>query len=95
MKKPKLYQTAPVPLDQIVRAPHRCAWKGCTEATLIGDAPPKDWRWLALYWGPVGIPPWLSVQDRDAVLCPKHARLLHEELLEDIGQRLEPTKGRS
>lgn len=95
----KRMMTANVPLPVILAARHRCAWKDCEESMVLPEPQPKmlpkGWRWLSLWNGPVGIPPWAPgcVEDRDAVLCPKHASQLHNELLEDIGQRLFNTEG--
>lgn len=92
----KLFKTAHIPLDQLRQiSKHRCAWKGCLQSCPIDDKLPPGWRWLALWSGPIALKPWHSSckQDRDAVLCPKHAQLLHHELLVDIGQRLDETGG--
>lgn len=86
--------TAMVPLPAMVK--HRCAWRNCRQTfEITGSDPPPGWRWLALWAGPVGAPPWASgnIEDRDALLCPKHAAQLHNEVLEDIGQRLYVTEG--
>lgn len=72
---------------------HGCAWKGC-EAKTLDRTLPRDWRWLAVWWGPAALPPWANgnIEDRDATLCPAHAREL-DGLLKDIGNRLKETKG--
>lgn len=87
--------TANVPISALKL--HKCAWKGCPATTPVNDLPlPNFWRWLALYAGPPGVHPLASRQlDRDAVLCPEHAQMLHLDLLEDIGQRLDHPKGRA
>ena len=63
----------------------RCAWRGCTATTPLGDIP-KDWRWLCLWWGKAALPPWNhgNIEDRDCVLCPEHVAVLHGELLEPL-----------
>lgn len=83
-----------MPLRELAAMPHRCAWKGCTEHASFLGTPPRDWRWLAVWWGPVAVPPWAdgNVEDRDALLCPRHSAEL-DGLLEDIGNRLKTTKG--
>jgi len=65
---------------------HRCAWKGCKESYPLDPGLPKNWRWLCVWSGPPGAPPWAqgNVWDRDSVLCPKHAKLLHREILEPL-----------
>lgn len=93
--RPTRIVTADIPLDQI--RGHRCAWRGCREAFPILQDMPPGWRWLLL-WPDTGpeTPTFngiLAVADRDAVLCPEHAAALHNEVLEDIGQRLKTTKG--
>ena len=95
MKKPLVIHTVSVPLSELGKMQHRCAWAGCTATTPRGPIP-RDWRWLALWWGPPTTPPWGegNVETRDAVLCPKHWREL-DGLLEDIGQRLDRPEGRA
>jgi len=75
---------------------HRCAWSGCTETTPIDPGLPPDWRWLVLWPDTAKAPTFeaiLAVSERDCVLCPTHADMLHNEVLEDIGQRLDKTEG--
>lgn len=95
MKKPKVYETVTISAADLAKLQHRCAWKGCT-ATSPLDELPRDWRWLLVYWDrSEGNPnPFRGGVrlDRDAVLCPEHARQL-DGLLEDIGQHLDQTKG--
>lgn len=84
---------ADIPLTEIKG--HRCAWRGCRAAVPFMQELPTDWRWLMLWWAPAGVSPLdhRVRPDRDAVLCPLHADMLHNEVLEDIGQRLDQTKG--
>ena len=94
----KKFETVSIPLGELLmKARHRCAWKGCSESLPDLVELPSGWRWLALWWGPPNAPPWApgTFEDRDAILCPKHASELHNEVLEDIGQRLGETKGRA
>jgi hypothetical protein len=94
-KKPTQFVTAAISVADLATLRHRCAWKGCAESFSIGPDPnplPKGWRWLAVWRGPIALPPWSGVQDRDAVLCPKHFEAL-QGVLEDIGQRLDETEG--
>lgn len=93
----KAFKTARIPLAKLVQiSRHMCAWEGCMQSCSMAQSTlPPGWRWLALWSGPVTLKPWhpSCKQDRDAVLCPKHAQLLHYELLKDIGQRLDKTEG--
>jgi hypothetical protein len=94
-RKPIIGHVGLLSAEALSRLRHRCGWKNCTAATEIGKALPPGWRWLSLWTGPVGSPPWAdgNTEDRDAVLCPEHARLLHRELLEPIPERMGKTKG--
>lgn len=62
-----------------------CAWSGCMCST---HDPDKDgWSKLVMYRGNtklnfLEIAP--GMMDRDAVLCPEHAKALHEEVLMNI-----------
>lgn len=92
----KMFRTARIPLSQLRQiSKQRCAWKGCLQSCSLSGKLPPGWRWLSLWTGPVGVPPWAPgcIEDRDCVLCPKHAQLLHYELLTDIGQHLDETEG--
>ena len=67
-----------------------CAWEGC-EASFECPMPP-DWRSLLVYWNPYPAVDKTLLEiarsttcDRDAALCPQHARML-EESLKDIGR---------
>lgn len=62
-----------------------CAWSGCTCRTLDPDK--AGWSKLILYRGNtktnfMDIAP--NRLDRDAVLCPEHAKELHEKVLMNI-----------
>lgn len=98
MKPPKTYVTVEMPLSEFAKATgHMCAWDGCTATSRPIDAPlPPGWRWLVLFRDTKDTPTFhemLAVADRDAVLCPEHAGHLHNDLLKDIGQRLDKTEG--
>lgn len=96
--KTQRFFTANMRVSDLARVTnHLCAWKGCAKTAPVEQVLPPGWRWLALWRGPVTQKPWAPAcrQDRDAVLCPEHAQLLHYELLKDIGQRLDETKGRA
>ena len=87
-KKPKTFGSKRVSLDQI--AGMLCAWEGC-EASFEYPMPP-DWRSLLVYWYPYpAVDKTLpeiarsTTCDRDAALCPQHARML-EESPQDIGR---------
>ena len=67
-----------------------CAWEGC-EVSFEEPMPP-DWRSLLVYWDPypdvnktLGQIATSTTCDRDAVLCPEHARML-EASLKDIAR---------
>ncbi len=67
-----------------------CAWEGCKE-TFAYPMPP-DWRNMLVWWSPdldvsatIEKVACTTTCDRDAALCPTHAREL-EGLLKDIGR---------
>ena len=67
-----------------------CAWEAC-EASFEEPMPP-DWHSLLVYWDPypdvnktLGQIATSTTCDRDAVLCPEHARML-EASLKDIAR---------
>ena len=95
-KKSRIAYVGEVSIGELTRMRHRCAWRDCAEAVRVENGIPKDWRWLAVWWGPVAVPPWAdgNVEDRDAVLCPQHAAALGD-LLEPLPQRIGPAKGRA
>jgi hypothetical protein len=68
-----------------------CAWAGCVAT--YSDHPPKGWVMLLAYWSPkpfgfnTTLGKILRYCQRDAALCPEHARAL-EAQLKDIGRRL-------
>lgn len=78
-----------VSLDEAASVPGRiCAWADCTAT--IEDVMPPDWRNLLVYWSPhpavnctLGMISMGTSCDRDAALCPQHAREL-ESLLKDL-----------
>jgi hypothetical protein len=82
-------KTVRLPIDQLGIKGSMCAWKGCTARTPNPDLPP-DWRWLLLYWKRTPALETTDIDegtwDRDACLCPQHARELHRRLLKDIGR---------
>ncbi len=87
-RKPKVWTQARMELRNIRGS--LCAWAGC-EATFTGPMP-EDWRWLLVYWRsrPATNTKLLKIAtsrhcDRDATLCPAHAREL-ESQLEDLGR---------
>jgi hypothetical protein len=95
VKKPTIAYEGMIPAEALSRMRHRCGWKDCTDSAEITGSLPPGWRWLYLWTGPVGTPPWAAgnTQDRDAVLCPRHARMLHEEVLEPLPVPMGETKG--
>ncbi len=76
--------------EQVAAMELACAWEGC-EATFKYPMP-ADWRSMLVYWGPYPahdktlgeVAQWTTC-DRDAVLCPVHARAL-EGSLKDIAR---------
>lgn len=72
-------------IGDLAKMPSACAWSGCNCRT---NDPDKDgWSKMVLYRGRtkvnfMEIAP--AMMDRDAVLCPKHAKALHEEVLVNI-----------
>ena len=64
-----------------------CAWSGCACST---SDPDKDgWSKLLLYRGTTK-PNFMDISpnkmDRDAVLCPEHAKTLHEDVLFNLSR---------
>ncbi len=62
-----------------------CAWSGCQAS--FKDPMPPEWRWLVVYWWPeplasstLGEVTVSTTCDRDAALCPAHARELESQL---------------
>lgn len=96
MKKPSVFLTGKMPVSELHKLNHACAWEGCKATTPMRAELPRDWRWLLLYWDVTDGPPnpfrGGVKLDRDAVLCPDHWRKL-DGLLKDIGQRLRETEG--
>jgi hypothetical protein len=73
-----------------------CAWKGCHQG-FKGNAMPKGWTWLWMFWSKQPQPNINKIppQDmlRDAALCPEHTMELDLKL-KDIGRALaEPMMG--
>lgn len=70
---------------ELMTYPSGCAWSGCMCSTRDPD---KDgWSKLVLYRGCTNmnfldIAP--DLMDRDAVLCPEHAKELHERALVNL-----------
>lgn len=70
---------------ELAKMPSGCAWSGCMCNT---HDPDKDgWSKLLLYRGRtkfnfMDIAP--DLMDRDAVLCPDHAKALHEDVLVNL-----------
>lgn len=79
--------------DELTRINLRCAWAGCTARTPLLNTLPPGWRWLLAWQGEAGLDLRNQKFDRDGVLCPQHFSMLHNELLEDIGQRLDQPEG--
>jgi hypothetical protein len=85
---PKLPEKEPfgtpamLPLKKLLGAGLICAWKGCG-ASYRGEQP-LDWRCLLVFWADDSVRTFDEIPgerwDRDAVLCPKHARLLDKYL---------------
>ena len=89
-RKPKIFRKEKVRAQDIAGLGSLCAWDGCI-ATFEKMMPP-DWRMLLVYWSPLpeGDKTLLEIAlggncDRDASLCPEHAREL-DGLLKDIGR---------
>lgn len=62
-----------------------CSWSGCMCST--ADPDKNGWSKLILYRGQTKLNFMDIVPDkidRDAVLCPEHAKTLHEEVLVNI-----------
>ncbi len=75
-----------------------CAWAGC-DATFKGPMP-EDWRWLLVYWRsrPAITTKLVKIAnsrhcDRDAVLCPEHARELESQLKDLVRWADRPMSG--
>ena len=69
-------------IDELMKYPSACAWSGCMCST---DDPDKNgWSKLILYRGRTELN-FMKIapgkMDRDAVLCPDHAKALHEDVL--------------
>jgi hypothetical protein len=70
----------------LAKIPTGCAWSGCMCNT--EDPDKAGWSKLILYRGRtkldfMDIAP--DLMDRDAVLCPDHAKALHEDVLVHLG----------
>jgi hypothetical protein len=75
-----------------------CAWAECG-ARFEGEMP-TDWRWLIMYWLPTADIRQLTKNleagrdiDRDACLCPEHARELDNQLKSLMREVTEPAAG--
>ena len=76
--------------DEVAAMKLMCAWSECE--AVFKDPMPADWRSLLVFWSPYSardktlgeIAQWTTC-DRDAVLCPVHARML-EGSLKDIAR---------
>jgi hypothetical protein len=71
-----------MPLRQLLDSPRLCAWKSCGSS--YTGVQPLDWRCLLVFWADDSVNAFHEIPqerwDRDAVLCPKHARLLDKYL---------------
>jgi hypothetical protein len=77
----------PAMAREMLRAGSRCAWNGCQ--AVCREKLPEGWRYLLMYWAPEPVINFTEIPprscDRDAVLCPEHARAL-DGLLVDLGR---------
>lgn len=75
--------------DEIANMGSMCAWDGCGEH--FQGRMPDGWRSLLLFWSAQPVDRIAEIRpetfDRDAVLCPAHARELDGQL-KDLGRKL-------
>jgi hypothetical protein len=71
-----------IPIGELLKMGRICAWKACN-ATYDG-VQPLDWRCLMVFWADSSVRAFKEIPnerwDRDAVLCPRHVRLLERYL---------------
>lgn len=77
-----------ITLDELIKIPVQCAWKGCEQSCPSSAVAPLPEGWLCLItFHELANPGVLDFArdrvQRDAVLCPQHVRAL-EALLKPI-----------
>ncbi|SFH22918.1 hypothetical protein [Ensifer sp. OV372] len=81
-------------VSEFLELPSMCAWHGCGKVAKNPYA--AGWHSMLLYKGQPKLN-FIEIEERnvqrDAVLCPEHARHLDERLLIDIGGRLRDVQG--
>jgi hypothetical protein len=92
----KVIEQGKLSRDELESLGCMCAWNGC-QATCPSGPLPDGWRWLLMYWAPrpplrmTDIP--AETWDRDAVLCPQHAKALDGMLKELARWTSKPVAG--